>query len=1075
MNFARFFIDRPIFATVLSVLIVLLGGIAYFTLPVSQYPEIAPPTVVVTAVYPGANPQVIADTVATPIEQEINGVEEMLYMSSQATTDGVMTLTITFRLGTDLDKAQVLVQNRVAIAEPRLPEDVRRLGVTTTKNSPNFLMVVHLLSPKRVYDQLYISNYALLQVRDALRRIDGVGLIQMFGARDYSMRVWLDPGRLSALNLQASDVVNAMREQNVQVAAGTIGQPPLNNGNAFQIPVSTLGRLESPEQFEDIVVRTSKEGRITRLRDVARVELGAQDYAVNSYLDNKPAVALAVLQRPGTNALQAAHQVRETMARLSKDFPDGLEYQIVYDPTVFVEESITAVRHTVLEAVVLVVLVVMLFLQSWRATVIPLIAIPVSLIGTFAVMAALGFSLNSLSLFGLVLAVGIVVDDAIVVVENIERNLHEGLRPREAAFKAMDEVGGAVISVALVLAAVFVPTAFMSGISGQFYRQFALTIAVSTLISAFVSLTLSPAIGAKLLQGHGDKKDWFAKMWDGLLGWLFRGFNALFDRVTSIYVWLVGRLLKVSVAVLIIYVGLLGLTYLGFSKVPTGFIPPQDQGYAIVVVQMPDGASLARTDAVVQKVNEIALGTEGVTNVVSFAGFSGATFANSSNAGALFPCFQPFEERKKNGLTGDIIIGKLRERLAGIGEGLVLVVPPPPVQGLGNAGGFKMLVQDRSGAGIARLQQATDGLVAAANQQADLRAVYTVFRAGTPQFFAEVDRAKAKMLNVPLANVFETLQFYLGSVFVNDFNLFGRTYRVTAQAESRFRDDPDDIAQLKTVNAQGKPVPLGSVVAIKPTTAPDRLVRYNLYPSAEINGDSAPGIGSGQSLALMERLASEKLPRGMSFEWTELAYQQRNAGNAALYIFPLCVLFVFLTLSAQYESWLLPLAVILIVPMCLLAAIGGVWLRGMDNNILTQIGFVVLVGLACKNAILIVEFARQIQETGKDRYTAVIEACRLRLRPILMTSMAFILGVVPLLTAKGAGAEMRSALGTAVFFGMIGVTLFGIFLTPVFYALIMRFATTRQAARAQDDDRNDDRAGAGLAVLPSTPGAALQE
>ncbi len=1046
MRFSHFFIDRPIFAAVVSIFILIVGGIAFTALPIAQYPEVVPPTIVVRASYPGANPEVIADTVATPIEQEINGVENMLYMSSQCTADGAMNITVTFKLGTNLDDAQVLVQNRVSLAEPRLPEEVRRIGVNVDKSSPDLLMVAHLISPDSRYDQLYISNYAYLQVRDVLRRVDGVGQVNVFGGREYSMRIWLDPEKLSSLELTATDVVDALREQNVQVAAGVIGQPPVSASNAFQYTVSTLGRLDDAEQFAEIVVKTSADGRVVRVKNVARVELAAVDYSVNSYLGGKPAVALAIQQRPGSNALATAEAVRATITELSRDFPPGLEYRIIYDPTIFVQESVNAVLHTVIEAIILVVIVIMVFLQSWRASLIPLIAIPVSLIGTFAVMALMGFSLNNLSLFGLVLAIGIVVDDAIVVVENIERNIADGLNPRDAAFRAMDEVGGPVISMSLVLAAVFIPTAFMSGISGQFYRQFALTIAVSTAISALVSLTLSPALGAILLQPHGAKKDWFTKIWDFVFGWFFRWFNKAFGWTTRLYTGGVGRIIRASGIALLVYCGLLALTFFGFRAVPIGFIPAQDQGYSIVAIQLPDGASLERTDQVVREVTRLTLETEGVLDAVAFAGFSGATRANASNAGAVFTPFKPYGEREKAGRSANVIMAELREKFAAIPDAVIVVIPPPPVRGLGTGGGFKMQVQDRSGAGLLALQDATNQLADAARAEPGLTQIFAPFRATTPQLYAEIDRVKAKMLDVPLASVFATLQVYLGSVFVNEFNLFGRTYRVTAQAESSYRDEPEDIARLKTRNRAGGVVPLGSLVDIQEKTGPDRVVRYNLYPAAEINGDTLPGISSGQSIDAMERLAAETLPAGFSYEWTDIAYQQKLAGNAALFIFPLCVLFAFLTLAAQYESWSLPLAVILIVPMCLLAAIAGVWFRGMDNNILTQIGFVVLVGLACKNAILIVEFAKQIQEKeGKNRFDAAVEACRLRLRPILMTSFAFILGVLPLVLASGAGAEMRQALGTAVFSGMLGVTFFGLIFTPVFYVVIMGIAERRRA------------------------------
>jgi multidrug efflux pump len=1046
MNISRFFIERPIFAAVLSMVIVIVGAISYPQLPIAQYPNVVPPTIVVTASYPGANPEVIADTVATPIEQEINGVENMLYLSSQATADGQLNITITFKIGTNLDTAQVLVQNRVAIAEPRLPEEVRRIGVKVDKSSPDLLLVVHLISPDNRYDQLYISNYAFLQVREQLRRVDGVGQINVVGGREYSMRVWLDAEKLSSLNLTATDVVTALQEQNVQVAAGVIGQQPVPKGSAFQYTVTTLGRLTDPEQFKDIVVKTGSNGRIVKVRDVARVELAALDYSVNSYLGGKPAVAMIVQQRPGSNALATAGAVRARIKELSADFPPGLEYRIIYDPTTFIQESINAVVHTVFEAVLLVVLVIMLFLQSWRAAVIPLVAIPISLIGTFAVMAALGFSLNNLTLFGLVLAIGIVVDDAIVVVENIERHIEEGMSPKDAAFRAMEEVGGPVISVALVLSAVFIPTAFVSGITGLFYQQFALTIAVSTIISAFVSLTLSPALGALLLRSKEDKCDWFTRVWNFLFGWFFRAFNRAFDWASHRYSRAVARVIRKAGLALIVYALLLGFTYYAFTKVPVGFIPPVDQGYGIVAIQLPDGASLERTDAVVKEVTRLALETPGVLDAVAFTGFSGATRANASNAGAVFTPFKPFDERMRAGhQSGLEIMAALRKKFAAIPDAIIVVIPPPPVRGLGTGGGFKLFVQDRSGAGLTALQQATDKFSAALRQAPGLTSVFSPFRVSTPQIYADIDREKAKKLGVPLEEIFATLQIFLGSEFVNELNLFGRTYRVTAQGEARFRDSPEDIAQLKTRSTRGAIVPLGSLVKIEQKTGPDRVVRYNLYPAADVSGDTLPGFSSGQAIDTVKDVAKKVLPAGFGFEWTDIAYQQIIAGNTAVLIFPLCVLFVFLTLAAQYESWSLPLAIILIVPMCLLAGISGVWLRGMDNNILTQIGFIVLVGLACKNAILIVEFAKQIQtRRGTSRFDAAVEACHLRLRPILMTSFAFVLGVLPLVLASGAGAEMRQALGTAVFFGMLGVTFFGLLLTPVFYVVIMGFAEGRR-------------------------------
>jgi hydrophobe/amphiphile efflux-1 (HAE1) family protein len=1047
MGFSHFFIDRPIFAAVISIVMVILGGLAYVSLPVAQYPDVVPPTIVVRASYPGAPPEVIAATVATPIEQEVNGVEEMLYMSSQSTTDGQMTLTITFKLGTDLNQAQVLVQNRVAIAEPRLPEEVRRIGITTVKTSPDLLMVVHLLSPEGRYDQLYIGNYALIQVRDVLSRLDGVGDVTLFGLREYSMRIWLDPERMSSRNLTASDVVGALREQNVQVASGVIGQPPLPDGTALQLPVTTLGRLLTPEQFENIVVKRGPDGRITRVRDVARIELGARDYAVNSYLDNKAAVAMAIAQRPGSNALATAEAVERTMDELSRTFPAGIEYRIVYNPTIFVRQSIDAVIHTLYEAIGLVVLVVLLFLQTWRASLVPLVAIPVSLIGTFAAMKVFGFSLNMLSLFGLVLAIGIVVDDAIVVVENVERHLAAGLGPRDAARLAMDEVTGAVIAIAFGLTAVFVPTAFLGGIAGQFYRQFALTIAVSTLLSAFNSLTLSPALCALLLRRHDAPKDWFERLWDRVLGRFFVAFNRGFEHLVRGYTRAVGWLVHRSAIGLGVYAALVALAAVGFTKIPTGFIPAQDKGYLIVAIQLPDSASLDRTDAVVRRATDIILATPGVRFAVAFAGFSGATRANSSNAGAIFVGPLPFEERT-HGPSAPELQATLQQRLGSIEEADIFVIAPPPVQGLGTAGGFKLLVQDRAGRGFRALQEGTDALVSAARRDPTLTGVFTTFRAGTPLLYADIDRVKAEKLGVTLADVFDTLQTFLGSAYVNDFNLFGRTFQVRAQAEGAFRLEEADIARLKTRNASGQMVPLGSVLDVQWRSGPDRVVRYNMFPAAEVNGDAAPGESSGTALATMERLAADGLPAGLGIAWTDLAYQARLAGNTAVFIFPLCVLFVFLVHSAEYESWSLPLAIILIAPVCLPFALLGVWLRGMDNNLVTQVGFVVLIGLAAKNAVLIVEFAKQQEEEGKDRFAAAVEACRLRLRPILMTSFAFILGVLPLARATGPGAEMRQALGTGVFSGMLGVTVMGLFLTPTFYVVLRALTQRRGGGRA---------------------------
>lgn len=1039
MNISHFFIDRPRFAVVLSLVIVIIGGLTFFSLPTAQFPEVSPPTIVVRASQPGATPEILADTVSAPLEQEINGVENMLYMTSSSTADGTVQITITFELGTDLDTAQVLVQNRVAVAEPRLPAQTRQIGVTVEKSVPDLLLVVQMYSPDNSLDREYVSNYAIRQVRESLRRIDGVGAVRTFGSREYSMRVWLDPERMSNLAITATDVVNALREQNVQVAAGIIGQQPNNSDNAYQFNVSTLGRLSEVEQFEDVVVkRDNDDGTIVYLRDVARVELGAVDYNVNNYMGTTPAVAMPIQQRPGSNALATSERIRAEMDVLEKSFPPGLAYDIIYDPTVFIRESINAVFSTIIEAIILVVVVIIVFLQSWRASLIPLTAIPVSLIGTFAAMAALDFSINNLTLFGMVLAIGIVVDDAIVVVENIERNLDQGLSNRDAARTAMSEITGPLISATLVMAAIFIPTAFLPGITGQFYRQFALTIAFSVAISGFVSLTLSPALGVVLLKPHKAKPDFVQRGINFCFGWFFKAFNWAFSRFTNGYSNVVRRFVRMGFTATFIFVGLLVLTGWGFKKVPGGFIPPTDQGYGIIVLQLPDGASLDRTDALVQEVAKRALEVDGIANVVAFAGFNGATFANSTNSAAIFTPFEPFDERTDPNLSGEAILGRLEAKLADIRDAFVIVIPPPAVRGIGSGGGWKMQVQDRAGLGYSALQDATTQLMMAANQEPGLNQVFSPFRANVPQLYVDIDREKAKMLDVPLDNIFDTLQVFLGSLFVNDVNLFGRTYRLTAQADAEFRDDKEDIARLKTRNAAGDMVPLGSLAEVQSIAGPDRVVRYNLYPAAELQGTTSPGFSTGQSLETMERLANEILPPGMGFEWTELAYQQKQVGNSSFYIFPLAVLFVFLVLVAQYENWSLPLAVIIIVPLCLFGAIWLLWWREMDNNILSQIGFVVLIGLAAKNAILIVEFAKQQEDAGIDTHTAASEASRLRLRPILMTSFAFILGVVPLMIASGAGWEMRQALGTPVFGGMLFVTLVGIFLTPVFYVMIRR-------------------------------------
>ncbi|MGZ5579806.1 MAG: efflux RND transporter permease subunit [Methylobacter sp.] len=1047
-KFSHFFIDRPIFATVLSIVIVLVGGIALIGLPIAQYPEIAPPTVVVNATYPGANSQTVAETVATPIEQEVNGVEDMLYMSSQSTNSGNMALTITFKPGTNLDKAQVQVQNRVALAEPRLPQEVSRQGISVKKRSPDLSLVVNLVSPDKRYDSIYLSNYALLQLRDTLSRLPGVGDILIFGARDYSMRLWLNPEKIAARNLTAGDVVNAIREQNVQVAAGVVGQQPSNQTTDYQYTVTTTGRLMEADQFADIIIKQDSDGRITRLKDVARIELGAKDYNAGLYLDGEPSVGLAVFQLPGTNALETRKAVIETMEKLKPRFPEGLDYLLTYDTVVFVQQSIDAVTKTLFEALLLVVLVVVIFLQNWRATIIPLLAVPVSLIGTFAVMSALGLSLNTLSLFGLVLAIGIVVDDAIVVVENVERHIAEGMTARDATRLAMDEVVGPIIATALVLVAVFVPTAFITGVSGAFYKQFALTIAVSTVISAFNSLTLSPALCALMLdRAHGDK-DWFTRLFDRLFGWFFAGFNRFFDAFSNGYSRLVGRMIRMTAVVLVLYAGLNGLNFLAFEKVPTGFIPQQDQGYLILYAQLPDAASLSRTQDVVQQATRIVQETEGVKHVIAYAGFSFLAGANQSNVATMFARLDGFDKRAGHPeLYADAIVKKLNQRLAGIKDANIAVFPPPPIRGMSVVGGFKLQVQDRSNAGVEALQATTNEMIAKANRQPGLVGLFTTFRAAVPQLFLDVDRIRAKSMNVALKDIFDTLQIYLGSLYVNDFNSFGRTYQVVAQADSSFRMNPEDIAELKTRNQQGGMVPLGSLMSIKNIIGPDKVTHYNMYPAAEINGATLPGISSGQAIDMISKLLDAELPPGFGFEWTELSLQQVLAGNVAMLVFPLSVIFVFLALAAQYESWSLPFAVILIVPMCILSSLAGVWLRGMDNNIFTQIGFIVLVGLAGKNAILIVEFAKRRQEGGLNRFDAAVEAARIRLRPILMTSFAFIMGVFPLVVAQGAGAESRRLLGTAVFSGMLGVTLFGLLLTPVFYVIAQTLAQRWQASR----------------------------
>ncbi len=1045
MNFSDYFIKRPILAGVLSIIIFLVGLIAMWRLPISEYPEVVPPTVVVRASYPGANPKTISDTVAAPLEQAINGVEHSLYMFSQATSDGVMTLTITFAIGTDLDNAQVQVQNRVSQVLPKLPEDVRRIGVTTAKASPDLLMVVHLFSPDNRYDDVYVRNYGTLQVRDVLARLNGVGEVRVFGSGDYAMRVWLDPNKVAAKGLTASDVVAAIREQNVQVAAGAVGQQPNSRPVDTELLINTQGRLTTEDEFASIIVKSGPNGERVQLRDVARVELGANAYALRSLLNNKAAVALPIAQLPGSNAIATSDAVRATMKELAKNFPEGLSYDIVYDPTVFVRSSIEAVVHTLFEAIILVVLVVILFLQTWRASIIPLAAVPVSLVGTFAVMHALGFSINALSLFGLVLAIGIVVDDAIVVVENVERNIALGKTPFEATRQAMREVTGPIVATALVLSAVFIPTAFISGLTGQFYKQFAMTIAISTVISAFNSLTLSPALSALLLKDHHAPKDRLTRGMDFAFGWFFRPFNRFFAWAADKYSAGVARLLRVSAIALLVYGGLLGLTALLFQKTPTGFVPTQDKQYLVAFAQLPSAASLERTDAVIRRMGEVALKHPGVANAIAFPGLSINGFTNSPNSGIVFVALKPFEDRTTPELNGQAIAQQLQKQFAQIEDAYIAIFPPPPVQGLGTIGGFKLYVEDRGDNGLDALYSATQGLIAKGWQTPGLTGLFSSFTINTPQLDADIDRARAKAQGVPLQNVFETMQINLGSLYVNDFNRFGRTYQVIAQADAEFRDRPEDILRLKTRNAAGQLVPLGSLVKVHETYGPDRVMRYNGYPAAEINGAPAPGFSSGQAEAAIEKLAAETLPKGMVLDWTELTFQKIIAGNTAIYIFPLSIFLVFLVLAAQYESFRLPFAVILIVPLALLSALVGLWLTRGENNVFTQIGLIVLIGLAAKNAILIVEFAVKLREEGKGIREAAIEASRLRLRPILMTSIAFIAGVFPLVVSHGAGAEMRRAMGVAVFAGMIGVTIFGLFLTPVFYAVLEKLGAREPA------------------------------
>ena len=1044
MRLSHVFIQRPIFAGVIAVVITIVGALAFFGLPIAQYPDVVPPTVTVSASYPGASSQTIADTVSAPLEQEINGVDNMLYMSSQSTGDGKLTITVTFKLGTKLDEAQVLVQNRVALAEPRLPEEVRRQGVVTRKSTPDFLLVANLTSPDNSLDTAYLSNYALTQLRDRIARLDGVGDVRIFGARDYAMRVWIDPGRAAARDLTAGEIVSALRDQNVQVAAGSIGKPPQAGGGAFELNLETQGRFTTPEQFSNIVIKTDAQGRLTRLSDVARVELGADDYGINFYFSGKPAIGIGVFQRPGTNALEAAEAVKAELADAAKQFPAGMKHDVFYNPTEFIGQSIDAVEHTLFEAVVLVVIVILVFLQSWRAAIIPVLAIPVSLIGTFAVLAGAGYSLNNLSLFGLVLAIGIVVDDAIVVVENVERNLEHGLSPREAAFRSMDEVSTALVAIVLVLCAVFVPTMFLTGLTGEFYRQFAVAISSATIISLLLSLTLSPALAAILLrpkqEGEPDGR------WARMAYWGGRRFNAGFDRLSNWYARTTRRLLALRTPVLATYGVLLVLTGLVFSATPSGFIPQQDQGYVLVAAFLPPGTALDQTDKVLRETSAKMLKIPGVKGAVMLAGYHAPTGTMASNAAAEFLVFDSFEEREKHGYTEKEIMAQALKIAGGVDAGRIYVIPPPLIRGIGTGGGFKLEVQDRAGLGYDKLNQIVWGVIGEANKDPNLAMVHTKFEASAPRVFADIDRAKADMIGVPPSRVFETLGVYLGSAYVNDFNLLGRTYRVIAQADLPFRDDVGDIAQLKTRSNSGAMVPIGAVANLENRTGPYRAMRYNLYPSIDIEGDTAPGHSSGQAIAAMEKLTA-KMPAGVTTEWTEVAFQQKLAGNAAIVVFGAATLFVFLVLAAQFESLMLPLAIILIVPMTLLAAMIGVNLRGMDNNILTQIGLVVLIGLAAKNAILIVEFAKQAEEQdGLGPVDAVVQAAQMRLRPILMTSFAFILGVLPLVLAGGPGAELRQALGTAVFSGMLGVTFFGLVFTPVFY-VATRALSERMARR----------------------------
>ncbi len=1047
MDFSRFFIDRPIFAAVLSILIFVAGVIAIPLLPISEYPDVVPPSVQVRAEYPGANPKEIAETVATPLEEAINGVENMMYMKSVAGSDGVLVTTVTFRPGTDPDQAQVQVQNRVAQAEARLPEDVRRQGITTQKQSPALTLVVHLVSPSGKYDSLYLRNYATLKVKDELARLPGVGQVQIFGAGEYAMRIWLDPNKVAARGLTASDVVSAMQEQNVQVSAGQLGAEPMPTRSDYLLSINAQGRLQTEEEFGNIILKSGDNGEIVRLRDVARIEMGSGSYALRAQLNNKDAVGIGIFQSPGANAIELSDAVRGKMAELATRFPDGMSWKSPYDPTVFVRDSIRAVVDTLLEAVILVVLVVILFLQTWRASIIPLLAVPISVVGTFAALYLLGFSLNTLSLFGLVLAIGIVVDDAIVVVENVERNIEEGLSPLAAAHQAMREVSGPIIAIAVVLCAVFVPMAFLSGVTGQFYKQFAVTIAISTVISAINSLTLSPALAARLLKPHGAPKDLPSRLIDRLFGWLFRPFNRFFASGSQRYQHGVSRVLGRRGAVFVVYLLLLVAAGVMFKTVPGGFIPTQDKLYLIGGVKMPEGASLERTDAVIRKMSAIGLSVDGVTDAVAFPGLNALQFTNTPNTGTVFFALESLSTRTR---TAAQINAEINARISQIQEGFAFSIMPPPILGIGQGSGYSLYVQDRGGLGYGALQTAINTMSGAIMQTPGMGFPISSYQANVPQLDAKIDRDKAKAQGVPLNALFSTLQTYLGSSYINDFNRYGRTWKVMAQADGQFRDSVEDIANLRTRNDKGEMVPIGSMVSIGTTYGPDPVIRYNGFPAADLIGDADPRVlSSTQAMSALTQMAGKLLPNGMNIQWTDLSYQQSTQGNAALVVFPVAVLLAFLALAALYESWTLPLAVILIVPMTMLSALFGVWLTGGDNNVFVQVGLVVLMGLACKNAILIVEFARELEMQGKGIVEAALEACRLRLRPIVMTSIAFIAGTIPLILGHGAGAEVRGVTGITVFSGMLGVTLFGLFLTPVFYVTLRRLVARKTQTQTQ--------------------------